>query len=66
MVVCLDFVGLFFAFLPGLCCGQGMTMEQLRDKTHDTIFDLLKLSPEFNPLLEQPLKKSPSSREHGL
>ena len=43
-----------------------MTAEQLRDKAHETIYDLMKLSPEFNPLLEQPLTEVALSREHGL
>nr|ASN64453.1 lysophosphatidic acid acyltransferase 1 [Eimeria falciformis] len=45
---------------------EGLTTEQLRDKTHDAIFDLLKLSPEFDPLRDQPLKEAASERGHGL
>ncbi|OEH75553.1 acyltransferase domain-containing protein [Cyclospora cayetanensis] len=45
---------------------KGLTVEQLRDKTHEAIFDLLKLSPEFDALQEQPLTELAVSREHGL
>ncbi|KAL8450905.1 hypothetical protein Emag_003011 [Eimeria magna] len=45
---------------------RGLTTEQLRDKTHDAIFNLMKLSPEFNPLQEQPLTELARVRGHGL
>lgn len=45
---------------------KGLTTEQLRDKTHDAIFNLMQLSPEFNPLQEQPLTEPSKAREHGL
>lgn len=45
---------------------QGLSTEELRDRTHRAIFDLLKLSPEFDPLHEQPLTELAHMRGHGL
>lgn len=45
---------------------KGLSTEQLRDKTHEALFELLKLSPEFDPLREQPLAEMARARGHGL
>lgn len=45
---------------------EGLTADELRDKTHAAIFDLLKLSPVFDPLREQPLTEMAPLRGHGL
>lgn len=45
---------------------QGLSAEELREKTHDAMFNLLKLSPEFDPLREQPLAELARVRGHGL
>lgn len=45
---------------------KGLSAEELRDKTQKAIFDLLKLSPEFDPLREQPLTELANMRGHGL
>ncbi|KAL8439901.1 hypothetical protein Efla_006520 [Eimeria flavescens] len=45
---------------------RGLSTEQLRDKTHEAIHNLMKLSPEFDPLREQPLTELARVRGHGL
>ncbi|KEP61548.1 UNVERIFIED_CONTAM: acyltransferase domain-containing protein [Hammondia hammondi] len=45
---------------------QGMTVETLKEKTHNEIFECLRASPEFDAQNEQPLTHMASHRGHGL
>ncbi|CDJ56210.1 1-acyl-sn-glycerol-3-phosphate acyltransferase, putative [Eimeria maxima] len=58
--------GTSYVAVGDLISAQGLTAEELCNKTHEEIFNLLKLSPEFNPLREQPLTEAAGAREHGL
>ncbi|PFH36363.1 acyltransferase domain-containing protein [Besnoitia besnoiti] len=45
---------------------EGMTLETLKEKVHEEIFEGLRSSPEFDEQNEQPLTRLASHRGHGL